>query len=550
MDKEKVNNNHQGLNNKLLVVLFRWITILIITFLVFYKRGQFSYRDPAVILLIIITLSNGLLSFTKESFFHQPKFIFFVLLADIIFISILFRFISSENQLYLIFFAVLFISSIAQNVRWSLLIAMVASIFYLSLLTFKQNANITSLFLNPEITIKIPFIFLIAIWTSFWSEQYRKKKEEEEKIKEFNRELEKGIKIAIAKEKEVTRELKKMKEYNENILKSLNSGVIVVNNKGTVTTINPKAREVLNLKTEKITGRSLFKVKKFNGFSKMVSDVLKSGKKNGVHEVTLKNGKTLSMTFSPLVASGKTTGATVVFQDITEIKKIKEQMKQSESLANLGKTVAWIAHEIRNILTNIMGYTQLIEMKYGNKNNGMKNYLEGLLHSTKKISVLMTDILDFSKTRKIKTEKVNISKFLNELMEDFTQSSNGTKLIIENNARVTNINSNYEALHCVISNLVRNAKEAIEENGSRGKITVRFKKDNGNYVFEVEDTGQGIEKDKLKSIFNPFFTTKKNGTGLGLSIVKKITESLDGKISVSSVPAKGTKFTVAFPEKK
>lgn len=535
------------LNKKMMVVLFRWITILIISILVFYKRGEFNFNDPAVIILIFLTFSNGILSFLKQHFFEQPKYIFLILLTDIVSITILFRFISSENHLYLVFFAVLFISSISQNVKWSLFVAMIASIFYLSILTLGKKSNLISLIVNPEIAIKIPFIFLIAIWTSFWSEQYKKKKEEEEKVIKFNRELEKGITIAIAKEKKVMRDLKRMKEYNENILKSLNSGVIVVDNKGIITTVNPKAEKILDVKSKNITGHNYTEAMEFEPFRDILSVLLRNGKRNGIHEISLQSGKTLNMTFSPLKESKKENGATVVFQDMTAFKEMKEKMKQSESLANLGKTVAWIAHEIRNLLTNIIGCTQLIEMKFED-NRAIKQFLEPLIKSTEKISILMTDILDFSKERKIKKEAININNLLEEIEKGFSNSLDGIKLFFKKDESVEFIISNHEALRCVISNLIRNAKESIEEHGGKGTIKLDLKKNKEHFIFEVSDTGKGIEGKNIKSIFNPFYTTKTNGTGLGLSIVKKIVETLDGEISVRSKPGKWTKFKIVFPQ--
>jgi PAS domain S-box-containing protein len=534
------------LDKKLMVVLFRWITILIVAILIFYKKGEFNLSDPAVLILLFLTLTNGVLSFFKPYFFEHPKHVFLVLLTDIVSISFLFRFISSENQLYLVFFAVIFISSISQNVKWSLFTAMIACVFYLSLLTFRKNSDISVLISNPEIAIQIPFIFLVALWTSFWGEQYKKKKEEEETIQQFSKQLEEGIKIATKKQIKISHDLKRMKEHTENILRSLNSGVIVVDNNGIITSTNPQAESILAVESQNMVGNSFNTITEFEPFHDILFGVLKEKPKTGIYEVELKNGKTLNMTFSQLKESKKKIGATVVFQDITAIKEMKEKVRQSESLANLGKTVAWIAHEIKNMLTNVMGYTQLISMKYG-KNGNMKLYLDGLLESTERINILMVDILDFSRERKIKREEVIIDTFLKEIVDSFSSSLNGSRLIIKNDNNIESVISNHEALRCVISNLIKNAKEAIDENGGAGKIELNLKKKTKQIVVEISDTGNGIEKEKIKSVFNPFFTTKKEGTGLGLSIVKKIVESLDGKISVTSKLGKGSKFRIVFP---
>jgi len=107
--------------------------------------------------------------------------------------------------------------------------------------------------------------------------------------------------------------------------------------------------------------------------------------------------------------------------------------------------------------------------------------------------------------------------------------------------------SNQEALHCIVSNLIRNAKESIEENGGRGTIGLCARRINHHVIFEVSDTGKGIDAEAVKSIFDPFYTTKENGTGLGLSIVKKIVESLDGEITVRNNSGSGTTFTISIP---
>ncbi|TET22275.1 MAG: hypothetical protein E3J78_03270, partial [Candidatus Cloacimonadota bacterium] len=312
MQKSRKFGAENLLNKKLMVVLFRWIIILISAILLYYKRGVFQIDDPAVMLLIFLICSNGILIFIKQHFFEQPKYLFLILFADIISISVLFRFMSSENHLYIVFFAVLFISSISQNVKWSLLIAFIATTFYLSIISLGKTSIWTVLITNPEVSIKIPFIFLTAIWTSFWSEQYRKKKEEEEKTKQFNKELEQGIRIAIEKERRVSQDLKKMKEYSENILKSLNSGIIVVNRHGIITTANPKAKEIIDPQFCNLIGKQYSEIGEFEPFMDILRTGLQRGRKNGIHEIVLKNGKILTMTFSPLQESDKASGVTFV----------------------------------------------------------------------------------------------------------------------------------------------------------------------------------------------------------------------------------------------
>ncbi len=556
MNKTKTLNPKSGqntktshtMNKKLMVILFRWINILIITILIFYKRGQFTFFDPSVIIVLFLLFSNAFLTFLKQDFFNQPKYIFLLILIDVVCISLAFRYISSENQLFLIFFAVLFISSIAQNVKWSFFIALIASIFYCSLIIFKQNADYSTFLNNPEFTLKIPFIFITAIWTSFWSEQYKKKKDQEERAQKFNKQLEQGIKKSMRKERKVLAELKRLKEYNENILRSLSSGVIVLDEHDTITMVNPKALEILQFHPRKLKNRKILEIDEMSPFQKLLEKLHTNGKKNGVHEIQLDSGKILNTTFSPLKGSKKENGVTIVFQDVTSIKTMKEQIRQSESLANLGKTLAWVAHEIRNLLTNITGYAQLLEMKYAN-NKTMKELTTPLIKSTERITVLMTDILDFSKQRQLKKEIVDIDILFEELKRTYANRCNGTELVFNQEKKSNLLISNYEGLRCVVSNLIRNAKDSIDENGGNGRIEIDLKKNKQTIKIEIADTGKGISEQNIKSIFNPFYTSKKSGTGLGLSIVKKIVESLEGSISVESKEGVGTTFKILFPSR-
>jgi PAS domain S-box-containing protein len=542
LEKPKINTTP---NKKLLIVLFRWIIILIISVLLYYKQGAFNINDPAVVILLFITLSNGILSFVHQRFFEQPKYVFLILLADIAAISILFRFISSESHLYLVFFAVLFISSISQNVKWSIFIAMIASIFYLSVFSLGKTTNLAAIIANPEIALKIPFIFLTAIWTSFWSQQCKIKKDEEHKVNEFNRELKIGIQRATEKERNVSRDLMIMKQYNENILKSINSGIIVINAQGIITVANPKAKEIINSKSCDLIGMKYYEIEELDPMKDLLKVSLQDERRNGIHEIELNNGKCLQLTFSPLEEDRQTSGATMVFQDITAMKTMKEKMRQSESLANLGKTVAWIAHEIRNSLTNIIGYAQLVEMKYGNEE--INRLTMPLIKATEAISSFINDILAFSKNRQIKKEAVNIEQLFDEIEACFAHSMNGTTLLIQKNNTESNLISNNEALKCIITNLIRNAKESIDEARAGGVIKLSARQRNAHYIIEVSDTGKGMDGKTMESIFNPFFTTKTNGTGLGLAIVKRVVESLDGKISIRSTPGVGTTFELALP---
>ncbi len=195
---------------------------------------------------------------------------------------------------------------------------------------------------------------------------------------------------------------------------------------------------------------------------------------------------------------------------------------------------AYIAHEFRNSLATITGLARLIQKGKKDPEEIIKecNTMEGLIKG----------LIEYSKPVKITKNEFE----LNELLEEAVRKIEiPPQIMLEKNYEfVGKINADYELLLSAIVNLLRNSIEAIVSNG---KISLKTMREQDAVLISVFDTGSGITEENIKNIFSPFYSNKQGGTGLGLAFVKKVVEIHDGRITVQSIPGKGTEFFIRIP---
>lgn len=238
--------------------------------------------------------------------------------------------------------------------------------------------------------------------------------------------------------------------------------------------------------------------------------------------------------------------------DITQQKRLREQLLHMEKLASLGTFTEGVAHELNNPLNNISSSLQIILEEWeSGEDRFKKSLLHDIEHQVERGRKIINALFDFSRTEGFDPKPVNFRGLVDEAMKTIGRRMPGSiSLDIQVPDEIRAVLS-YEHIKQVLVNLVLNALHAMEEDEG-GKLCICAYHDpaENSFCFEVKDTGRGIEPEALNNIFDPFYTTKdpSKGAGLGLSITHGMVRQHGGKIDVSSRPGMGTTFTVSIPE--
>ena len=238
-------------------------------------------------------------------------------------------------------------------------------------------------------------------------------------------------------------------------------------------------------------------------------------------------------------------GVVVVINDITEVKALEARMRQSDRLAALGTLSAGLAHEIRNPLSAIKTFVQLLPRKMSNP-AFLDKFQITVPRELNRINDLIESLLELARPPKFEFKMTSLNDCLaqvGDLYRDKLEANNIT-LEISQEQSLPEVWADGEQLVRAVSNILENGLEAMPE---RGNLTVTAKEFAGRVVLQFTDTGVGMDEVTKDKIFNPFFTTKDTGTGLGLAMTHKIVQEHGGDIEVESVVGKGTTFTLTLP---
>lgn len=243
------------------------------------------------------------------------------------------------------------------------------------------------------------------------------------------------------------------------------------------------------------------------------------------------------------------TGSINVLRDITLLKRIQEQLIESEKMASTGKLISGVAHEVRNPLFGISTTVRALANELGNKED-LKPFLDIVTSETTRLNRLMEELLNYSRPVKIDKNPSDIGEIIKEVLGRYNNVPGGkevtTNLFGAENIPPINIDRN--KIHQVLVNLVENG---IQHSGDHPRVDIFLEFLSLSYPPEIhiviKDYGSGISADILPRIFDPFFTTRSRGTGLGLSIVRKVVHDHGGRIAVESHPGVGTTFRIVLP---
>lgn len=350
-------------------------------------------------------------------------------------------------------------------------------------------------------------------------------------------------------EKEIDYE--KLEALNRQIVGNITSGIMTLDEKGRITTFNREAGVVTGYTLREVYYRDVDEI--FPGMLERGKRAAQSGGR--VEEKYLKStGEEIYLGFTISPGQGGEVDSIVIFQDLTRLKAMEEELRRDEKLKALGELSVGIAHEIRNPLASISGSIQMLREEVSLAGDSRK-LMDIILRETERLNQLITDYLLFAKPARELKDSIDLGSLISETIDVFGNSPDASSIKID--CRVDGsfrVLGDARQLGQVFWNLFLNAAHAMSGEGaltvSAAHVTAEPVRGGqpGEYVeVTVADTGRGIEAEDLARIFDPFFSTKDEGTGLGLSIVHRIIESHNGRLDVRSFPGRGTSFTILLP---
>jgi PAS domain S-box-containing protein len=367
----------------------------------------------------------------------------------------------------------------------------------------------------------------------------------EEELTRSLREYTETLQNELAENIELRREIEGFYNYMRSIVNSLPDKIYEVDNEGVVNFVSMGIKKA----------QSEFKGRHFLEFVAPENESLVMTKweeaKNGNYrpyeiEVTRRNGRKaiLLVTTSPVVG---TDHFILVQRDITELKNLEKKLYDSQKLAALGQLSAGIAHEIRNPLSSIKMSLQILEKRMTPEGNDLKRF-KIAQKEVEHLEELVNNVLVYAKPVAPRIAQADLIKILEQaiaLAEQGIQAKSvDMKIDVED---IPQVNVDSAMITDAFLNIIRNAVEAVETNGSIRISARSIGSQPPSVLVIVEDNGSGIADEDMPHLFNPFFTKKKHGTGLGLSQVSKIVEQHQGKIEIISEIGKGTKVCVTLP---
>ena len=328
--------------------------------------------------------------------------------------------------------------------------------------------------------------------------------------------------------------------------------IVVFDDRQRIQLVNQAAEALLGRTRDQLVGRRIPR----KVVPKQLHDVLSGKKPQAVlieTAVTNEAGDRIPVRLAgfALRPGGRFAGAALIAQDLREIKQLEHEKLEAERLAAVGQTVAGLAHGIKNILTGLEGgmYVTSSGLKKGDQARVRQGW-EMLERNMGRISDLTRNLLAFSRGEVIDCREIRPSEVALEVVELFREGAaqHGVELVAEVD-EVAPAWMDPEALHSCLANLVSNAIDACQISGERGlTVRLRLREQGSDLLFEVIDTGCGMDYEIKQKVFTSFFTTKgRGGTGLGLLLTRKIAQQHGGTVNLISEPGKGTTFELRFP---
>lgn len=348
-----------------------------------------------------------------------------------------------------------------------------------------------------------------------------------------------------------------LQRFAGSFIRDVNLGVILIDTEFRLVDISDTACRVLGISRERSVGRSMDDI--FVSVPRehqLVQRTILEGVLVKNHAVSWTNNQEryeLIMDSSLLRDhAGKTVGAYVMFKDVSNLRSLEQQVQRSDRLAMIGQIAAGTAHEIRNPLTSIKGFLQVLKKTLHEAGMDKEfGYTELMLSEIDRINELVSEFLLLSKPKHTTLTMIDVSTVIREILPIINNEAilHGVLVEYQSALDLPPIIADRELLKQVFINICKNGIEAMAAEGGTLTITEKTETREQRLNVLIQDTGPGIPSFLIDKIFDPFFTTKEEGTGLGLSVCQRIVHDIGGTLRVSS-KGYGTTFVVSIPYRR
>ena len=552
---------------------FRALVFLAILVMLFFneKNSGLLFQWKVLAFLVAFALSLAAMFLLPGRWMEKQKILSVFFILDTVFITLGLYFAGfADADIFLIFFATVFVSTLTKDVKGVFGVAVVACFLYAFL---KYRATGVFLQTDTEFLLRFPFLFVAAALSGFLAMESRQSEIELERLEDVNRTLARETTLSAQKLLETNRELNSLLEYQRSILASIPLGVIVAERNGRIRTVNEGARQVLGLPETEVVGRNL------DGLPDNLKPLALALKRSLEEEKTfvqdnleLRTGKSenLLVTLETSIlraGNGEVIGAVATLKDISLLRQMETQLLRAERFSALGEMAAGVAHEIKNPLNAILGFSRRLSDALTDPK--LKKYAEVIASEVVRIDAIVNDVLEYSRPDRLLKTKADLRELLKEMTVFLHDKLEQGKISVDEDwdPDLPPVPVDLARMRQVVLNLLLNALQAMP---SGGRLTLKTRLaqawapevqgpvDEKTFfqqlflqqkmaLVSIGDNGPGIPKENLSKLFHPFFTTKNSGTGLGLSICQKIVTAHGGKIEVQSESGKGSVFTFFLP---
>jgi two-component system sensor histidine kinase PilS (NtrC family) len=517
-------------------------------------------RNVALLSLIVVTyLLTIIYALLLEQLEELRGLAVFQLVADMVLVGVLVLFTRGLDSLFIFLFYLNIINAAIVAGRMAALWIAGATVLILSglgLVTAAQlgiefldlpSSGIALLPMTFEIGVNAAAAFLIAFLAGQLTQR----------LGEVSGELE-----------QTESDLRQLQTLTRNIVASLSSGLVTVDDQGRVIFVNEAASDILGPSQESLVGMQLDQLAP--AFTEAIESEHKHPKKGNQSqsrrrecEYAHPDGQTrfLGFSHSPLrEEAADQSGHIIVFQDLTEIKRLEKKNRRAERLAAVGELAASIAHEIRNPLASISGSVEMLQQT-ASLDETDQNLMQIILREVDRLDVLISEFLDYSRPSELNMEAVDLENLVRDVVSLFS-NRNGTpsvELTIQASESTGSlmVRGDQESLRQIVWNLLNNAESALADADGEADPRIRValsgpdsSSDSSNQTVEitVDDNGPGIDDEDIDHIFEPFFTTREEGSGLGLATTYRLIEEHEGTVEVeANGPLGGARFSVQLP---